>query len=362
MAQSTQTVRALLMGVGHVGRRVLELLIVKETRLREQMGLDVRLVGVADGGGAALCADGLDLQRVIDLKTAGHSVAAYPRWGQPGVSALEMVRTANADVLLEASPASLSDGQPGLSCVEAALERGMHVVTANKAPLVLAFPRLMALAKAHGVRLQYDATVAGGLPAINLGQRDLALAQVERLEGILNLTTNYILTCMAQDGLSYAQALAQAQEAGHAEADPTLDVEGWDAANKLVILAHSVLGYPASRDQVQVTGIGAVTPEMLRQAAAQGKVIKPLAVAQREGDGYRLMVGPVALPADHPMAQLKGKQMGLVYHTDISGSIAAAIVEETPQPTASAMLRDLVDICTSARPEQAERLRRGDGC
>ncbi len=355
MTQSTQTVRVLLMGAGNVGRRVLELLIVKEGRLREKMGLAVRLVGVADGRGAALCAGGLDLQRVLDLKAAKSSVADYPHWGRPGVSALEMVQTADADLLLEVSPASLSDGQPGLSCVEAALDRGMHVVMANKAPLVLAFPRLMALAQARGVQLRYDATVAGGLPAINLGQRDLALAQIERLEGILNLTTNYILTCMAQDGLSYVEALAQAQEAGHAEADPTLDVEGWDAANKLVILAHSVLGYPATRDQVHVTGIGAVTPAVLRQATGQGKVIKPLAVAEREGDGYRLMVGPVALPADHPMAQLTGKQMGLVYHTDICGSIAAAIVEETPQPTAAAMLRDLVDIYAGAPQGRSDR-------
>lgn len=346
MTPSTRTVRVLLVGAGNVGRRVLELLLVKETGLREKMGLDVRLVGVADGRGSALCAEGLDVQRILDLKSAGRSVADDPQWGRAGCSALEMVRTADADLLMEASPANLSNGQPGLDCVEMALERGMHVVMANKAPLVLAFPRLMALAQARGVRLQYDATVAGGLPAINLGQRDLALAQIERLEGILNLTSNYILTCMAQQGASYAEALAQAQEAGHAEADPTLDVDGWDAANKLVILAHSVLGYPATRDQVQVTGIRAVTPEMLNQAAAEGKVVKPLAVAQREGPGYRLTVGPVALPADHPMAQLKGKQMGLVYHTDISGSIAAAIVEETPQPTASAMLRDLVDIYT----------------
>jgi homoserine dehydrogenase len=271
-------------------------------------------------------------------------VAEIPEWGRPGLPALEMVRATEADLLLEASPANMEDGQPGLGCMEVALNKGMHVVTANKAPLVLAYRRLLDLAEANGVRLQFDATVAGGLPAVNLGQRDLAAAEIERLEGVLNLTTNYILTRMARDGLSYDEALADAQAAGHAEADPTLDVDGWDAANKLVILARSVLDYPATLDEVSVEGIRGVSAEILNQAAAAGKRINLLASAERRGAGYQLSVRPTWLAADHPLAHLGPKQMAIVYHSDISGSIAAAIVEETPVPTASAMLRDVVDI------------------
>jgi homoserine dehydrogenase len=320
------------------------LLIRKEETLRDKLGLELTVVGVADTSGAAICPTGLEPQQIVDLKDGGQGVAGYPRWGQPRVSALEIVQSTEADLLIDASPASMADGQPGLACVETALAKGMHVVTANKVPLVLAFPRLLALAEKQGVKLRYDATVAGGLPAINLGQRDLAVAHVHRLEGILNLTTNYILTRMADDGLSYAEALHDAQVAGHAEADPTLDVEGWDAANKLVILAHCILGQPVKLDDVAVEGVLGVTPEMLAQAAAEGKRVKLLAVAEQQGDGYDLYVRPTWLDADHPMAQLKPKQMGIVYHTDISGSIAAAIVEETPVPTASAVLRDVVDV------------------
>ena len=344
---ATQKVHFLLIGVGNVGRRFLELLVRKRDTLRDRLGLELILTGVADTSGVAICPTGLDPQQVMELKAEGQGVATYPHWGQPEVSAFEMVRTTEADLLLEASPANLEDGQPGLSCIETALSRGMHVVTANKAPLVLAFPRLLDLARDHGVRLRFDATVAGGLPAVNLGQRDLAGAEIHRLEGILNLTTNYILTRMAQDGLSYDKALAHAQAAGHAEADPSLDVEGWDAANKLVILAHSVLGYPATLADVAFEGITRVTAETLRQAAAEGKRVKLVATAERDEDHYRLSVRPVWLDADHPLAQLGPKQMGIVYHTDISGVIMAAIVEETPVPTASAMLRDVVDICTS---------------
>jgi homoserine dehydrogenase len=339
------------MGVGNVGRRFLQLLADKADTLHDRLGLELVLVGVADTSGGAVCPTGLDPERTIRLKLEGEGVARYPGCGRPGLSALEMVRSTDADLLVDASPASMEDGQPGLGCIESALARGMHVVTANKAPLVLAFPRLLGLAQAIGVALRFDATVTGGLPAVNLGQRDLVAADVHQMEGVLNLTTNYILTRMADDGLSYDQALAHAQAAGHAETDPTLDVDGWDAANKLVILAHSVLGHPATLDDVSVEGIRGVTPEMLSQAAAQGKVVKLVASANPLGigpeEGYRLSVRPTWLEAGHPLAQLGPKQMGIVYHTDISGVISAAIVEETPVPTASAVLRDIVGIYTA---------------
>lgn len=343
MSTSSRSIRLLLIGVGNVGRRVLELLAQKRALLAERFGLTLVLVGAADSSGAAVQSAGLDPLEVVRLKMAGLGVADYAGAGRPGASALELVETARADMLLAAAPANLQDGQPGLGCIERALHRSMHVVTADKAPLVLAYPRLQALAQEHGVQLRFSATVGGGLPAINIGRRDLAVTRVERLEGILNLTTNYILTRMAE-GQSYAEALAQAQAAGHAEADPRLDVEGWDAASKLVILAHSVLGCPATLADVERVGITHLTGEALREAAAAGKRIKPLASAEREGERYRLRVGPVALPAGHPLAQLGAEQMGIVYHTDINGQIAAAVVEETPLPTAAAMLRDMVEI------------------
>ncbi|MGD8794063.1 MAG: homoserine dehydrogenase, partial [Anaerolineae bacterium] len=239
--REARQVKFLLIGAGNVGRRFLELVSRKQAVLRGRLGLDLVLTGVADTSGVAEDADGLGPEAIVALKAAGRGVADHAEGGRPGVGPLEMVGSVEADLLVEASPANMEDGQPGLGCIEAALERGMDVVTANKAPLVLAFPRLEALARVQGAGLRYDATVAGGLPAVNLGRRDLAAAEIHRLEGILNLTTNYILTRMADDGLTYEQALADAQAAGHAETDPSLDVEGWDAANKLVILAHSVL-------------------------------------------------------------------------------------------------------------------------
>ena len=308
-------VRYLLIGAGNVGRRFLGLVARKEQVLRERAGLALVLVGVADSSGIAANPEGLDLEWILALKAGGRGVAEIPDWGQPDVGALDMVRGVPVDLLIDASPANMLDGQPGLGCIELALSQGTDVVTANKAPLALAFPRLDELARDHGARLRFDATVAGGLPAINLGRRDLVVADVHRIEGILNLTTNYILTRMAAEGLGFDEALSKAQQEGHAEADPSLDLEGWDAANKLVILAHSVLRYPASLDDVEMEGIGGVTPQALREAATNGQQIKPLAVAEREGQGYRLWVRPVALDAAHPLASLGPQQMGIVYHT-----------------------------------------------
>ncbi len=339
-----EQVKLVLIGVGNIGRRFLEILARKGDTLRARYDLELLLVGVADTSGAALAADGLDPLQVIHLKQQGQGVAAYPLLGRPGMEAMELARQAQADVLLEASPTNLQDGQPGLSCMEEALRRGMHVVTANKAPLVLAYSRLTELAAQKGVRLAFSGAVAGGLPTVNIGQRDLAGSEILRIEGILNLTTNYILTQTAEKGKSYAEALAEAQADGHAEADPRLDVEGWDAANKLVILAHSVLGHVASLEDVEVEGITGIGPEELKQAAVSGKVIKLIAKAEKEDDGYHLSVRPTCLELSHPLARLTAYQMGIVYHTDISGTITATIVEENPMPTAAAMLRDLINI------------------
>lgn len=337
-----QRVHFLLSGVGNVGRRFLELVLHKEDTLRTKLGLELVLRGVVDSSGAAVFQEGLDPEEIVRLKQEGSGVASCGHWGQPGQSALHLVTTTQAELFLEASPVNMVDAQPALQCIEAAISRGMNVVTANKAPLVHAFPRLRDLAVRNGVRIGYDATVAGGLPAVNLGRRDLAAASIDRLEGVLNLTTNYILTSMQDHGVSYEVALEAARREGHAETDPSLDLEGWDAASKLVILANSVLRVPATLQDVAVEGILNITPEMLRQAKSGGRSIKLVAEARFEGSGYRLEVGPRALELDHPLAQLASKQMGIVYYTDTCGVLSATVVEETPIPTAAAMLRDIV--------------------
>lgn len=343
-------IRMIVAGLGNIGRRFLAVVESKREDLQARYGIRLRLVGAADSKGAAVGADGLDIPTVVSLKENKQSAADYVDEaggrGYAGMPPLEVVQQVEADVLCEATPVNLKTGEPGLGCIRAALDQGMHVVTANKGPLVLAYGELIRLAQEKSVAFRFCGTVCGGLPAVNLGQRDLAGATIARLEALPNLTTSFILEQMAQ-GQSYAQALMAAQAQGCAEADPSLDVEGWDAANKLVILANSVLGAPATLSEVAVQGITGVTHDDLKQAKAAGKVVKLVASAIRRPDGtYALTVAPTPLPAEHPLARLGGQQMGIVYHTDIYGTISAAIVEDEPIPSAAAMLRDVIGIYT----------------
>jgi len=178
---------------------------------------------------------------------------------------------------------------------------------------------------------------------LNIGMRDLCATTTNKVEGIFNGTTNYILTRMSE-GVSYADALQHAQKVGMAEADPTLDVDGWDAACKLVIIANAVLGRPTKLGDVNVEGIRNVTQDQLQSAAARKQVIKLIARAERKGDDYELSVKPTMLDHSHPLASIGANMMAVVYETDINGRIFASIVEPDPIPTAAAVLRDIVHL------------------
>ena len=199
--------------------------------------------------------------------------------------------------------------------------------------------------------LRFSGAVGGALPSINAGRRDLAGARITRVEAVLNATTQIILGLMAR-GVAYGEALARAQREGIAETNPALDVEGWDAAAKLVILANAVLGQPLRRGDVAVTGIAGVGVDALRDAEAAGGRISLLAVAEllpasadpSGGGRYRLSVSPTPLPPDHPLAHLDLDEMGIVYHTDIYGRLTIASADQGPLGTAAAMLRDVLEV------------------
>jgi homoserine dehydrogenase len=360
-----RTKRLILAGLGNVGQNLLTILQSQAALLRERYGLAFLVVGAADSGGAASDPAGLDLAAILAAKRAGRSVATLPGTGSAGASALDLARTLDADVLLEATPVNLRDGQPGLDIVRTALRRGISAVLANKGPLALAYAELAAMSdlaggQESGVRkrespipdprplnpaLRFSACVGGAMPTINIGWRDLAGARITRVEAVLNGTTQGILRMM-EGGTSYAEALAEMQRRGLAETDPALDVEGWDAANKTVILANAVLRQPAKLADVEVIGITRLTADDLRAAAERGQRVVLLCLAEGAGDGYRLSVRPAALPADHPLARMGGDEMGIVYYTDIAGRLSVSSRETDPVPTAAAMLRDLIEIAT----------------
>ncbi len=342
-----QTTTVAIVGLGNVGRRLLELLEAKRDDLSTRFGLAFVVVGAADTTGAAVCADGLQAAEIGKCERGKMGIARYPQAGRAGMTSLEMIAAAHADMVVELSLTNLKDGEPGLSVIRAALAHKMHVVTANKGPLVLAFQELVRLAAANGVKLLYSATVTGGLPTLVIGTRDLGAVDIDKFEGVVNSTTNYILTRMTE-GQPFDEALKHAQEIGMAEADPALDIDGWDAANKLVIIANAVLRRPTTLQDVAVEGIRKVTPEELHQATKHRHVIKLVAQAERIGETYHLSVRPTLLEKSHPLARVGAGMMGILYHTDINGTIFASIEEHDPYPTAAAVLRDMIAAATAS--------------
>jgi homoserine dehydrogenase len=347
----TTTVRTLMVGLGNLGCRFCDLLLEKGPDIEARYGLCILLVGAADSRGVAYDPNGLDPARLLAIKVAGGSAADYPTGGRRGQTAAQLIAQAEADLLCEASPVNLDqEGEPGLTHVRLALERGLHVTTANKGPVVLAYRELHELATQHCVQLRFDGTVAGGLPALYIGERDMRGADVQRIEAVPNLCTGYVMELLA-DGLSWEAALERARAEGVLEADPAFDLDGWDAAAKLVIMANAVMGLPARLEDVDRTGITRQDGAALLAAREKGGAYKLLATAERRADGgVSLRVAPTFLPPHHFLASLGRKHMGVVYHTDIYGTILAAIEEPTPLPSAAAMLRDILDIYSAPIP------------
>jgi homoserine dehydrogenase len=322
--------------------------------LRERYDVDFTVAGAADSGGAAIDLAGLDPAAMLAVKRAGQSIATLPGSGRPSMTGVDLVRTVEAEILLEATPVNLTDGLPGLEIVRSALRRGIHAVLANKGPLALAYGELAELSDMGPATedrgspkdwpaLRFSACVGGSLPSVNIGRRDLAGARIERVEAVLNGTTQGILRMM-EAGASYANALAEMQRRGLAETNPALDVEGWDAANKLVILANAVLRRPTTLADVHVEGIAGLTADDLRATVARGERLVLLCLAERQDGDVRLSVRPTVLPGDHPLARMDGDEMGIVYYTDITGRQHATSRETDPLPTAAAMLRDVLEI------------------
>jgi homoserine dehydrogenase len=341
-----KTINTALIGLGNVGRSFLRILETKSERIAAQYGLAFRITCVADSSGVAAQTAGFDPLVLRQYKEGGGRVSGLASY-VPGRTPAEVLADAPVDLVLEASPVNLQDGEPGLSAVRTTLSRGIAAVLANKGPLVLAFAELQALAKANNASLAYSATVCGALPVINIGRRDLVAADVSYLAGIFNSTSNFILGEMAA-GRAYTDALAEAQQRGLAETDPRLDVEGWDTANKLVIVANSFLGIEATLADVEVKGITGITAEELQAALAQGSTIKLLAQAEQVPGGYRLSVGPKTIGQQHFLAQCDGWEMGIEIKSDLYGIMYHKIWEREPLPTAAAMLRDAVNVLGEA--------------
>jgi homoserine dehydrogenase len=328
----------ILIGFGNVGQGLAQILHDKANDLRELHNLEVRLVGVTTRTrGTLYDPDGLDLDALLRADRFDR----YPQtqhltrdW-----DAERLVRESRADVLVEASPTNLQTGQPALDLCYAAFASGKHVVLANKGPVAIAYADLQAKAKAAGKLLRFEATVMGGTPAIQLALQSLAGCQIQSARGILNGTTNYMLTEM-EGGLGYAEALELSQALGYAESDPTADVDGWDSAGKAIILAAALFGKALKLETMSVQGIRSITPEQMTEARAAGERWKLIAEITPEGAS----VAPQRISADHPLASVSGGTNAITYSTDLLGDVTLVGAGAGGVQTGFGILSDLLHI------------------
>jgi homoserine dehydrogenase len=260
-----------------------------------------------------------------------------------GWDSLRTIRESNADTVVEISWTDVQTGQPAIDHVKAAFESGKNAVLTNKGPVALAYRELAELATTHNVRFRFEGTVMSGTPTIRLAQRALAGCEIVEIKGILNGTTNYILTQM-EGGQSYADALLEAQRLGYAEADPTADVEGWDAAGKTVILANVLMGGDLRVADVDRTGISSLTLADVEAAKAAGERWKLIARVWQEDYITKASVRPTRLPLSHPLAGVSGAVNACTYTTDLLGDVTLVGPGAGRKETGYAVLGDLLEI------------------
>lgn len=333
--------RLLFMGFGNVGQALARLLLRKSAELSQKYGLTFTTTGIATGRhGSAIDPQGIDLEQALTLIDQGRRLDSLSVESTPAGEAF--IATCPADVLFENTPVNYQTGQPAILYIKTALEQDMHALTANKGPVVHAYQELTRLAQAHDRHFYFESTVMDGAPIFTLFREAIPAARLLSFQGVLNSTTNLILTRM-ESGETFDQAVAYAQSIGIAETDPSGDIDGWDAAIKVAALVTVLMGVPIRPADVDRTGIRAITAEAVHSAARANERWKLVCSARREADGVQARVAPQRIPNSSPLYAVQGTSSLVTFETDVLGPLS--IVEENPGPetTAYGLLADFLN-------------------
>ena len=328
--------RIILCGFGVVGQSFAKLLESRSEDLYVRYGLKPKIVGVFDSTGSAVDTSGINASRLINIKRKYGSTKKYSST-KSNFSGLDMINDIKAEVLIEATASNYKDAEPGMTHIINAMKNGMHVVSVNKGPLALAFPSLLELAEYNNILFRFSGTVGGGTPILDYAKNSLSGEQIISFDGILNGTTNYILTNMA-DGMSFNDALNDAKKRGYVEADESLDLDGLDAAAKLVILANWIMRMKVTMPDVKRTGIRNVDGEDIKKAASKNCAVKLISSCSKE-----LVVGPKEIPVNDPLC-VNGTLNAISFTSEHSGTQTVIGRGAGGIETASSILRDLIDI------------------
>jgi len=335
--------KLLFVGFGNVGQALAEMLLELKDSLAEKNGFEFEAVGIVDMlKGSVINDGGIDLKTALDMVSNGVSLNEY-KDGETGLDVIPAIQKSGAHIMLEATYTDIETGEPATSHIKAAFEKGMHVVTTNKGPTALHIDELLRLAEKQGVRFLFEGTVMSGTPLLNLIRETMTGSEVTAIQGILNGTTNYILTKM-EEGMSYDDALAKAQELGYAEAVPDADVEGHDALAKAVILANVVFGAPLTPKDIPCEGITKLTSDHIEAAKKDGKRYKLLARITKDGDKVNAAVAPEKVDLVHPLASVGGATNALTVTTNTLGDVTIIGPGAGRRETGYSMLIDLLTI------------------
>jgi len=332
--------RVILLGFGTVGQGLAEILRDKADALRRDYGFTAQIIGVATRTrGSLYRPDGLDPAALLHAIDAG-SLYRYPdAAGLQHDMRVDAMIAAGADVLVDVSPTDLRTAEPSLSYALTALAHGLHVVMANKGPVAIAYDRLLQAAQASNRRVLFEGSVMAGTPTLRLGMDALAGCVISEARGILNGTTNFMLTHMEQ-GQAYADVLAEAQRLGYAEADPSADVDGWDAAGKAIILAAALFKTRLIFDEMDVSGISHLTPTDIDAARAAGERYKLIAHVTPRGGSVKA----TRIPLSHPLAGVSGTTNAVTFTTDELGDVTLIGAGAGRRQTGFAVLSDLLNL------------------
>ncbi len=323
--------KAIIIGFGFIGKRLIEVLNQKISLLK-RIDRSFKVIGVSDSRGYIFNPDGLDL-KVLSKISGTHEYSRYFHEG----SSLDLIEEGDADIMVEATPTNIKDGEPGLTYIRRALSIGMDVVTANKGPLVVAFRELKRLAESRGCHLRFEGAVAGAMPIFSLINECLQGDKIIKISGILNGTTNFILSKMHFEGSTFEMALKEAQERGITEKDPSYDVDGIDAACKVVILANALMDRDVRFEDVERVGIRGISPEAINLAKRANYTIKLIGVIDRN-----LEVAPKLVPLNHPLC-VHGTLNALHIETDLAKELTI-IGYGAGKETVSAIMNDIISV------------------
>jgi homoserine dehydrogenase len=326
-----------LAGFGVVGQSFAKILLSRASDLYTLYGINPKIVACLDKEGSAVSQTGLDLHRLLGAKMSKGTVAAYDN--NPSKASLtSIMESVEAEILIEMTPTNLDDAEPGLTNIISGMRAGKHIITVNKGPLALAFPSLIELAHYNNIMFRFSGTVGGGTPILEFAKRCLNGDRIISFKGILNGTTNYILSKM-NEGLNFDDALNDAKIKGYAEASPMLDLEGYDAASKLVIMANWIMGLKVTIRDVKREGITHIGLPEINRAAVENNSIKLIAYC----DNKRLEVKPTMIQKNDPIC-VNGTLNAVTFCSEYSGDKTIIGRGAGGMETASSIIRDLIEI------------------